>query len=273
MSRRPGRLFTGGDINVQVAAELASFQGDFDFSASKGFILRVSAGVDASSHVVTWLLQAIDPDTGPNRRGAARSRARAAGSLERHRVGPDGRTRAYSALDGVYAQGLAGDDCVKLSGLSVDTLVDAGADDDWVDATAVKSARIVVYAGLGNDTLKGGSGNDWLDGGSGNDALEGNAGNDVLIGGTGNDTVRGGSGEDLLVKGSGSDSLDGGHGDDTSISADHLSSYTQPLPIIDWAAALPALPPSGPTNSTSWVVEFVTTGGQQDPNATLVVRI
>jgi len=94
LSRRPGRLFTGSYINLQVPAELASFQGDFDFSASKGFILRVSAGVDAFSHVVTWLLQAIDPDTGPNRRGAARSRARAAGSLERHRVGPDGRAPA-----------------------------------------------------------------------------------------------------------------------------------------------------------------------------------
>ena len=145
----------------------------------------------------------------------------------------------------MYAQGLSGDDYVKLSGLSVDTLIDAGADDDRVDASAVKSARIAVYAGLGNDTLKGGSGNDWLDGGSGNDALEGNAGNDVLIGGTGSDTVKGGSGEDLLVKGSGSDWLDGSHGDDNYISADQLSSYTQPLPIIDWAAARPALPPSG----------------------------
>ena len=185
----------------------------------------------------------------------------------------NGHTRAYSALDGVYAQGLAGDDDLKLSGLSVDTLIDAGAGDDWVDGTGVKSARLIVYAGLGNDTLKGGAGSDYLDGGSGNDALEGNAGDDLLIGGTGNDTVKGGSGEDILVKGAGRDSLDGGTGDDTYISPDQLPNYTPRLPIIDWAAALPALPPSGPTNSTSWVVEFVTTGGQQNPNATLVVRI
>jgi hypothetical protein len=53
-----------GDIDVHLPADRASFQGDFDFSASRGFILRVSAGVDASSGIATWLLQAIDPDSG-----------------------------------------------------------------------------------------------------------------------------------------------------------------------------------------------------------------
>ncbi|MCM8597201.1 MAG: putative Ig domain-containing protein, partial [Candidatus Accumulibacter sp.] len=53
-----------GDINVHLPADRADFQGDFDFTASKGFLLRVSAGIDASTHVATWLLQAIDPDSG-----------------------------------------------------------------------------------------------------------------------------------------------------------------------------------------------------------------
>ncbi|HNB45966.1 MAG TPA: putative Ig domain-containing protein, partial [Burkholderiaceae bacterium] len=53
-----------GDINVHLPAGRANFQGDFDFSASKGFVLRVSAGIDAATGVATWLLQAIDPDTG-----------------------------------------------------------------------------------------------------------------------------------------------------------------------------------------------------------------
>jgi hypothetical protein len=43
---------------------LANFQGDFDFTATKGFILRVSAGIDAETRIATWLLQVIDPDTG-----------------------------------------------------------------------------------------------------------------------------------------------------------------------------------------------------------------
>ena len=42
----------------------ALFQGDFDFTQTHGFILRVSAGVDQYKHEATWLLQAIDPLTG-----------------------------------------------------------------------------------------------------------------------------------------------------------------------------------------------------------------
>ncbi|MDZ4255508.1 MAG: putative Ig domain-containing protein, partial [Sulfuritalea sp.] len=53
-----------GDINVHVPVDRANFQGDFDFTGSKGFVLRVSAGIDASTRIATWLLQAIDPDTG-----------------------------------------------------------------------------------------------------------------------------------------------------------------------------------------------------------------
>ncbi|HET7864109.1 MAG TPA: putative Ig domain-containing protein, partial [Burkholderiaceae bacterium] len=53
-----------GDINVHVPADQAVFQSDFDFTGSKGFVLRVSAGIDAQTRVATWLIQAIDPDTG-----------------------------------------------------------------------------------------------------------------------------------------------------------------------------------------------------------------
>ncbi|WP_346658742.1 Ig-like domain-containing protein [Bradyrhizobium sp. 143] len=55
---------TIGDITVHVPSDRAIFQGDFDFTKSKGFILRVSAGVDVSQSQATWLLQAIDPTTG-----------------------------------------------------------------------------------------------------------------------------------------------------------------------------------------------------------------
>jgi hypothetical protein len=53
-----------GDINVQISDGRSSFQGDFDFRTSKGFILRVSGGLDPLSNTATWLLQAIDPLTG-----------------------------------------------------------------------------------------------------------------------------------------------------------------------------------------------------------------
>ncbi len=53
-----------GNITVHIPAGHSLFQGDFDFTQSNGFILRVSAGVDLKSHAATWLLQAIDPLTG-----------------------------------------------------------------------------------------------------------------------------------------------------------------------------------------------------------------
>ena len=53
-----------GSINVNIPTGRASFQGDFDLTNSRGFILRVSAGVDPVTHTATWLLQAIDPQTG-----------------------------------------------------------------------------------------------------------------------------------------------------------------------------------------------------------------
>ncbi|MCH2247748.1 MAG: putative Ig domain-containing protein, partial [Crocosphaera sp.] len=53
-----------GDIQVHIPQGRGNFEGTFDFIESKGFQLRVSAGVDIFSNTATWLLQAIDPDTG-----------------------------------------------------------------------------------------------------------------------------------------------------------------------------------------------------------------
>ena len=53
-----------GDLHVHIPDTVGSFQGDFDFTQTKGFILRVSAGIDIQSGTITWLLQAIDPTTG-----------------------------------------------------------------------------------------------------------------------------------------------------------------------------------------------------------------
>ena len=53
-----------GDIRVHIPSDRGYFQGDFDLRESKGFILRVTAGLDVESNTATWLLQAIDPETG-----------------------------------------------------------------------------------------------------------------------------------------------------------------------------------------------------------------
>ncbi|MGA2068563.1 MAG: CARDB domain-containing protein, partial [Thermoguttaceae bacterium] len=53
-----------GDIQVQLPSGLGSFQGDFDFTQTLGYILRVSAGIDLSTDTLSYDLQAIDPATG-----------------------------------------------------------------------------------------------------------------------------------------------------------------------------------------------------------------
>ncbi len=53
-----------GSVTINVPAGRAVFQGDFDLRNSLGFVVRVSAGVDPATRIATWLLQAIDPDTG-----------------------------------------------------------------------------------------------------------------------------------------------------------------------------------------------------------------
>ena len=53
-----------GDIQIHIPTGRGAFSGDFDFTSSKGFILRVSAGLDVISNTATWLIQAIDPNTG-----------------------------------------------------------------------------------------------------------------------------------------------------------------------------------------------------------------
>ena len=64
-----------------------------------------------------------------------------------------------------------------------------------------------MYAGSGNDLLKGGEGRDKLYGNSGSNTLDGGAGNDQLSAGSGGDTLIGGTGNDILGGSSGSDNF------------------------------------------------------------------
>ena len=53
-----------GDRLVDLPDGRGAFTGEFDFSETHGYILQVTAGVDVNAHVATWLLRAVDPDTG-----------------------------------------------------------------------------------------------------------------------------------------------------------------------------------------------------------------
>src|SRR5262249_20924993 len=53
-----------GDVDVHVPAGRGVFQTEIDFTATKGYVLRLSAGIDLKTGTATWLLQAIDPVTG-----------------------------------------------------------------------------------------------------------------------------------------------------------------------------------------------------------------
>ena len=53
-----------GDIEVNVPTGRAFLQEEFDFSQSKGFNLRISAGLEIETNTLSWLIQAIDPKTG-----------------------------------------------------------------------------------------------------------------------------------------------------------------------------------------------------------------
>ena len=53
-----------GSVTINVPDNSANFQGDFDLRNSLGFIVRVSAGIDPNTRIASWVIQAIDPDTG-----------------------------------------------------------------------------------------------------------------------------------------------------------------------------------------------------------------
>lgn len=126
---------------------------------------------------------------------------------------------ATAQVKKIVVDARGGDDTIRLDSESVSgqtaitaaSYVYAGIGNDIVRGGA---GRDVIFGGDGNDTLYGGIGDDYLDGGAGNDTLAGLAGNDQLFGDLGDDTLQGGDGGDVLVGGDGSDTIYGGNGDD-----------------------------------------------------------
>jgi Ca2+-binding RTX toxin-like protein len=81
-----------------------------------------------------------------------------------------------------------------------------------------------LFGGIGDDTLRGGLDDDELKGEDDNDTLFGEQGNDRLFGDGGDDELRGGADNDTLFGGEGSDLLFGGPGSDTFV----IESLTTP---------------------------------------------
>jgi Ca2+-binding RTX toxin-like protein len=98
--------------------------------------------------------------------------------------------------------------------------VTAGSGNDNINASGYSSAvGVVLSAGDGNDTLRGGAGDDLLLAGAGDDSVMGNGGSDTIYSGTGDDFVDGGAGDDVIWFAiddiTSADVVDGGTGTDT----------------------------------------------------------
>jgi Ca2+-binding RTX toxin-like protein len=81
-----------------------------------------------------------------------------------------------------------------------------------------------VYAGAGNDYVKGTDQDDVIYGGSGKDKIIGNNGADVIFGGFGDDRIDGGKGNDIIIGGYGADIMTGGKGHDTFVFLSEIDS-------------------------------------------------
>jgi Ca2+-binding RTX toxin-like protein len=200
----------------------------------------------------------------------------------------NGETRAYTGVTAVRLDALGGNDVVRLRGLTVDSLVEAGDGNDRVDASAVQIARVElrggrgnddlrggkqddrILGGEGNDTLRGGAGDDWIEGGEGQDNLFGDAGADILLGGAQKDTIKGGDGDDVLGRDDTCDVLQGQGGanrlvEEMAFLADlgyRLLPSADAGPVIDWTVTV--APPAGPTPPRgSWTEDFVNGLGQR----------
>jgi hypothetical protein len=115
-----------------------------------------------------------------------------------------------SAIEKINIRSFGGDDSITIDGsngqisVALGTTIDAGADNDVVDASG------------GDATILGGSGSDAIIGSAGADYISGGAGDDTVTAGTGADSIFGDGDSDTIIwnPGDGSDLVEGGGGTD-----------------------------------------------------------
>lgn len=122
-------------------------------------------------------------------------------------IGTDGDDVVPSAHGAALVLG-AGNDRVTGSRLDVC----AGGGDDVIDVHTGGPGR--VWAGAGNDRIKGSPQRDVFYGNYGNDRINGMGGPDLIRGGPGDDWLLGGGGDDLVYAMGGNDQVYGGSRDD-----------------------------------------------------------
>lgn len=206
------------------------------------------------------------------------------------RVSVNGATRFYSGITAIHVDARAGNDQVRLNGLTVATLVEGGTGNDKIDGSAVSAARLelrgdagnddlrgganadYLVGGEGNDVIRGGAGNDWILGGAGKDTLFGDEGNDVLVGGEGDDVLKGGNGNDILVRGPGKDGLDGGAGSNRTVEYAAFMAGTvpnmpaPPASMLGWLPVKPIDPaprPGKPSGDCAGWIDWDCAPGQR----------
>jgi hypothetical protein len=193
-------MIFGGEGNDKIVARLG------DDSADGGM------GIDSLAQDGTDSIDNVDLDLIAGAVVAAR----------RNNSGVLQETDSFVAIETLTVGGLAGDDDINLSLLSLADLTDAGITKITVDGG---TGGDLVHGSQRADTLKGGSGafSDVIHGSGGNDTINGGDGNDDLFGDDGNDKLLGGNNDDDLDGGAGADTLDGGAGTDTGINGEKLS--------------------------------------------------
>ena len=120
-------------------------------------------------------------------------------------LGVDGGIWAGQGNDDIYlldsfrgeAYGEAGNDSMYISGLTTDAQVSGGDGHDFIDCSS-NQYGVVVYGGMGNDTIIGSEYSDELYGEEGNDVIDAGGGNDMIYAqGGGSDQINGGNGNDI----------------------------------------------------------------------------
>jgi Ca2+-binding RTX toxin-like protein len=115
-----------------------------------------------------------------------------------------------SSIEKINIRSFGGDDSITIDGsngqisVALGTTIDAGADNDVVDASG------------GDATILGGNGDDAITGSAGPDYISGGAGDDTITAGTGADSVFGDADSDTIIwnNGDNSDVVEGGSGVD-----------------------------------------------------------
>ena len=132
-------------------------------------------------------------------------------------------------VNGKRGSGAAGENDTILQDIEI---VRSGSGNDTIFGRDDEERPDQIFAGPGNDVVRGLAGNDRLDGGDGNDKLIGGDGNDTLIGRAGRDTLYGQNGNDTFYADDGAfDHLIGGSGRDRfrADSVDRLAELEQRL--------------------------------------------